>query len=361
LLRHEHYILGARNFRQSNSLTKKETLSMNKFIVALSALSLSAIASPAFAENFSLHLESGVAVNAGSTRDTNTFRPGIDGSAKLLFPIFTPNLAVGPSVSVVSLERNNDSSVSADLWGFGGTVRLQTNHSAKNNVVVWADATGSVDKQASLYRPGLAAAIGLDAGLDHNHVFSWGPFLGYSHAFDNTYKQQTELMPHRDVNIVLAGLSLSFDGAPKPVVKTVSVRVPVQVVQHDLLIVSTPAPSTPSITTEIVSVGTRVQFAHDSAALDSDSMAALDDVAKLLNDNPDYALVVQGVASSDGDETHNLKLSYLRAVSVVDYLANHGNVDRARLTAAALGEQGEAGDEKNRNANFVVFHLVPKN
>jgi outer membrane protein OmpA-like peptidoglycan-associated protein len=329
---------------------------MNKFIASLSVLALSAIATPAFCEDFSLHVSGAGAAVVGQPQESN-FRTGIAGSAKLLFPVFSPNLAVGPSVAVMSLESNNDSSRSANVWSFGATARLQGNHSAQ--VVPYVDLSGSVDKQGSLFRPGLGTSIGLDIATDASHTFSMGPVFGYQHVFDNTYTQATDLLPHKDANVVLFGWSVSFDGAPKPVVKTVSVPVDHVVVRTQLVQVPTPAPApAPVAPVAPLTVSERVSFDFDSAALSDSAKATLDAVAAKLNANPGYSVVVKGSASSDGNSERNLKLSYLRAVSVVSYLAVHGNVDASRLTPAGVGAVGSPGDTNNRSTDFVMFQLV---
>src|SRR5204863_106662 len=48
----------------------------------------------------------------------------------------------------------------------------------------------------------------------------------------------------------------------------------------------------------------KIAFEWDSANLDPVSRPALDEVARALNDNPNFRVQVDGHASSDGDDAH---------------------------------------------------------
>lgn len=330
---------------------------MKKSTMILTVLAFSTVAPMAFAETMSLHLEPGVAVVAGAPQGA-TFRVGIGGSAKLLFPLYTPNLAVGPSISVVSFEEKADHTQGANLWAFGATARLQGNHGGP--VVPWVDATGSVDKQASLYRPGLAVAFGLEAFLDQSHTFAMGPWIGYQHAFENTYQQATSLLPHRDANVLLMGFSLSFDAPVKPRVVTETATV-----THEQLKVQVPAAAPLQVTAPnsvdddgaAILIPKSVMFTKDSAALSHEAKVFLHGLAGEINDHPTFTVIVEGFASAEGDSLHNLALAQLRAESVVENLVNNG-VDRARLSAVSHGAVGDPNDAHNRRADVVGIRFM---
>jgi OOP family OmpA-OmpF porin len=80
-----------------------------------------------------------------------------------------------------------------------------------------------------------------------------------------------------------------------------------------------------------------IVFAGNSATIRSVSFAVLDTVAQLLRDQPRMTLEIGGHTDSQGDDAENLLLSQEQAVSVRDYLVDHG-VDQARLTARGYGE-----------------------
>jgi outer membrane protein OmpA-like peptidoglycan-associated protein len=103
-----------------------------------------------------------------------------------------------------------------------------------------------------------------------------------------------------------------------------------------------------------------VLFDVNSAALDGDGRATLDDVAGVLNQYPKTAVVVQGHTDSTGTEEHNQELSERRAGSVRGYLVNRG-VDSDRLAAIGYGEtypvasnDSESGRQQNRRVDILL-------
>jgi adenosine deaminase/aminodeoxyfutalosine deaminase len=68
-----------------------------------------------------------------------------------------------------------------------------------------------------------------------------------------------------------------------------------------------------------------IQFEYDSAEIKSESNGILDDVVKVLADNPSVEkLDIVGYTSSEGSKSHNQELSTNRAASVMAYLVDHG-------------------------------------
>ncbi|MFA6634290.1 MAG: OmpA family protein, partial [Bacteroidales bacterium] len=68
-------------------------------------------------------------------------------------------------------------------------------------------------------------------------------------------------------------------------------------------------------------------FEFDSIALSSESRTVLDNLIKLMNDNPDIKIEISGHTDNIGSAAYNQKLSEARAKAVVDYLVEHG-IDR---------------------------------
>jgi peptidoglycan-associated lipoprotein len=60
-------------------------------------------------------------------------------------------------------------------------------------------------------------------------------------------------------------------------------------------------------------------------------------LVKLLNDNPNITIEIGAHTDFVGSEEANLKLSLERAMSVVNYLTEHG-IESARITAKGYGE-----------------------
>jgi len=80
----------------------------------------------------------------------------------------------------------------------------------------------------------------------------------------------------------------------------------------------------------------KIQFELNKSDLLPSSFAAMDEIVKLLNENPAYKLKIEGHASMEGDHFKNLKLSEDRAAAVKNYLVSKG-IDAGRLTTIGYG------------------------
>lgn len=99
------------------------------------------------------------------------------------------------------------------------------------------------------------------------------------------------------------------------------------------------------------------QFALDSYELNEDAKFALHDLAKLMTKNPEVKLKIVGHTSSEGDPTHNLKLSENRAKAAVDFLITKG-IDSSRLSYEGKGSSEPIeidNHEKNRRTEFIII------
>jgi outer membrane protein OmpA-like peptidoglycan-associated protein len=112
--------------------------------------------------------------------------------------------------------------------------------------------------------------------------------------------------------------------------------------------------------TLLVHFDSDVLFGVDSANLDSDGRATLEDVASVINQYPKTAVVVQGHTDSTGSEEHNQELSDRRASSVRGYLVSRG-VDADRVAAVGMGEgypvasnDSESGRQQNRRVDILL-------
>lgn len=100
-------------------------------------------------------------------------------------------------------------------------------------------------------------------------------------------------------------------------------------------------------------------FKYDSAELTLKAQSILDGVAESLVNYPlKNDIEVQGHASSEGTNSHNMKLSQRRAQSVVDYLKMKGVTNK--LLAKGYGENQpiadnstEAGKSENRRVELI--------
>jgi peptidoglycan-associated lipoprotein len=123
----------------------------------------------------------------------------------------------------------------------------------------------------------------------------------------------------------------------------------------------TPAPTPPAPT----SAGTSVSdlkpafFDYDSDALRDDARAVLDKDAKLLRDNADWKIVVEGHCDERGTDEYNQALGERRANAARDYLVQAG-IATGRLRVISYGKErpfADGHDEsawaQNRRAHLV--------
>ena len=90
-----------------------------------------------------------------------------------------------------------------------------------------------------------------------------------------------------------------------------------------------------------------------------DSEKILREIVKLLEENPDLKLRVEGHTDNQGNASANQALSERRAQAVVAWVAGHG-ISAGRLTAKGLGQTQPVGDNsseegraKNRRVELV--------
>jgi outer membrane protein OmpA-like peptidoglycan-associated protein len=105
----------------------------------------------------------------------------------------------------------------------------------------------------------------------------------------------------------------------------------------------------------------KIQFETAKSVILPQSFGLLDDIVKVIKDNPQAKkIAIEGHASAEGDAKKNLTLSDERAKAVMKYCVDHG-VDAKRLTAKGFGitkpladNATEEGREKNRRVEFNI-------
>ena len=88
-----------------------------------------------------------------------------------------------------------------------------------------------------------------------------------------------------------------------------------------------------------------INFDTGKATLTEDSGKVLEQVQKLLTDNADLKLRIEGHTDEDGKVKDNLALSKKRAAAVKDWLVKNG-VEAKRLTTEGYGSSKPVGDNK---------------
>lgn len=101
-------------------------------------------------------------------------------------------------------------------------------------------------------------------------------------------------------------------------------------------------------------------FDTNKATIKSDSKPTLDEIGKLLKDNPDLKLLVVGHTDNQGDFDYNIDLSKRRAESVKQALVSDYGIAAARLkswgvgyTAPVATNNSDQGRAKNRRVELV--------
>lgn len=103
-----------------------------------------------------------------------------------------------------------------------------------------------------------------------------------------------------------------------------------------------------------------IYFDTDKYELKPASYTELNKLVKLLEDNSQYSITVNGHTDNVGNKSYNLRLSENRAKAVAKYLISKG-ISEDRITAVGYGSsqpiannESEEGRMKNRRVSFVI-------
>lgn len=117
-----------------------------------------------------------------------------------------------------------------------------------------------------------------------------------------------------------------------------------------------PEPPKPAVTAGDLQV---IHFAYDSFQLDDAARSALDANAKLLRDNPDLSVSVDGHCDERGTVEYNQALGQKRAEAVQQYLSDQG-IPSTRFRVISYGKErpvdeghDEAAWARNRRVEFT--------
>lgn len=102
-------------------------------------------------------------------------------------------------------------------------------------------------------------------------------------------------------------------------------------------------------------------FKVSTATISDQSYPELDQVAKMLNDNPRMIIQLEGHTDSKGDPKLNMKLSEKRVVAVKDYLISKG-APKSKIKTKAFGgtmplslDNSEEGHKLNRRVEVRIL------
>jgi OOP family OmpA-OmpF porin len=122
------------------------------------------------------------------------------------------------------------------------------------------------------------------------------------------------------------------------------------------------APARVEVRDDRIEIHEKIHFESRMAVISDDSFGLMDEISKVLADNPQILKVrIEGHTDSIGTDKYNEELSDKRAKAVLDYIVEHG-VDAGRLESKGFGEASPIGDnetdegrEKNRRVEFKIL------
>ena len=102
------------------------------------------------------------------------------------------------------------------------------------------------------------------------------------------------------------------------------------------------------------------KFKQGKSELSVEAQFILHDLAKVLAQNPDLKLRVEGHTSAEGDAMVNQKLSEARAQAAITFLIEHEGIDASRLEAVGFGssklkDAENPMSEVNRRTEFKII------
>jgi peptidoglycan-associated lipoprotein len=103
-----------------------------------------------------------------------------------------------------------------------------------------------------------------------------------------------------------------------------------------------------------------IHFNYDKYNLTSEATSTLAKNAKILMDNPNLRIRIEGHCDERGTDDYNLALGEKRAIAARDYLVDFG-IAKSRLSVISYGEErpvdpasNEDAWAKNRRGEFVI-------
>jgi len=95
-----------------------------------------------------------------------------------------------------------------------------------------------------------------------------------------------------------------------------------------------------------------VFFDTKKTDLKTESITELDNVVRLMNENPNMKILISGFTDNVGKPADNLILSKGRAVTVVNYLIHKG-INNTRLSFKGLGEHNPISDNSTEQGRAL--------
>jgi len=110
-------------------------------------------------------------------------------------------------------------------------------------------------------------------------------------------------------------------------------------------------------------VRARIHFDFNKAEIKKEYMPLLNEVVKILKENPKISIRIEGYTDDIGSKAYNEKLALRRAMAVKDYLVRQG-IDAQRIEVVGFGKEKfiaenntSIGRLTNRRAEFIVIQV----
>ena len=100
------------------------------------------------------------------------------------------------------------------------------------------------------------------------------------------------------------------------------------------------------------------EFVQGTADLSESAKFVLHDLAKVLDQNQELRLRLEGHTSAEGDAAFNQKLSEARAQAAVDFMVEHEGIDASRLEAVGKGSSELKNTEVRWQQRTAVQNLL---
>jgi outer membrane protein OmpA-like peptidoglycan-associated protein len=121
------------------------------------------------------------------------------------------------------------------------------------------------------------------------------------------------------------------------------------------------------LTETTIQILEKVYFDFNKSKIQERSYPLLDEVVKILTDNPKVNLVrIEGHTDNIGTRAYNAGLSHRRAISIQRYLLKEG-IAKNRLTAKGYGfdfpidtNATQEGRDRNRRVEFNILEIDGK-
>ncbi len=290
-----------------------------------------------------------VGVNAGVAAPISEFRKTADlGGAFSLFGgyqigLFSGAFTITPLLNTqfAFMPREGKTDGAIDLFTFIAGARLGLTD-GKQDVFFEAGGGYYRDLNGNLPQDG---GGGFEISAGYNYEFWEGTALGVFIRRDQADIDATK-QSNDHLEFLVGGLSARHRFLPPPPPPPPPPAPP------------PPPPPPPPVQKKIILRG--VNFDFDRADIRPDARPILDEAARILKEEPNVQVDVQGYTDSIGSDEYNLKLSRRRAESVRVYLVSQG-IASSRMTVQGFGESNPVasnatadGRAQNRRVELKV-------